>query len=144
MDLSLHLIKAKIFHFNSSFAHPIYLKKKRPDKGLFFFGFYIQDEFMFKITPLILSLFLASCTIYRSPERKEFESAAPQFHAQNLKQVGCSNSTQRSKATASRLITIFKTGSPAESHFLWEYIIDDQSYFESDNLHGLYCEFENK
>ena len=125
--------------------YSILFKKKRPDKGLFFFGFYIQDKFMKSSLLTLLFLFVSTgCTIYRSPERKEFESAAPQFRAQNLKQVGCSNSTQRNKASSSRLITIYKSGSPSESHFLWEYIIDDQSYFESDNLHGLYCEFENK
>ena len=97
-----------------------------------------------RLLTITFYLLCTGCTIYRSPERKEFESAAPQFRAQNLKEIGCSSSTQRNKASASRLITIYKSGSPSESHFLWEYIIDDQSYFESDNLHGQYCEFENK
>lgn len=88
-------------------------------------------------------LLLVSCTLYRSPERKEFESEAPQFRAQNLKQMNCSNSTIRSQASASRLVTIYKVIQSPENYFLWEHIIDQQSYFESDNLTGVYCEFKN-
>ena len=84
---------------------------------------------------------LQSCTIYRSPDRKDFESAAPQFRAQNLKSLGCSNSSLRSKASASRLITIYKNIPKSENNFLWEYIIDQHSYFESDNLNGTYCTY---
>ncbi len=82
-----------------------------------------------------------SCTIYRSPERKDFESAAPQFRAQNLKPLGCSNSSLRNKASASRLVTVYKKLPKLENNFLWEYIIDQHTYFEADNLNGTYCTF---
>ena len=92
---------------------------------------------------LILSFFLFSnCTIYRSPERKDFESDAPGFVAKNLKQLGCSNTSMQKKASSTKLITIFQ-GPKSDSHFLWEYLIDGESYFESDNLKGVYCAFEN-
>ena len=93
---------------------------------------------------LLLSFIFASfqsCTVYRSPDRKDFESAAPQFRVQNLKPLECSNSSLRSKASASRLVTIFKKLPQLENNFLWEYIIDQNSYFEADNLNGTYCTF---
>lgn len=96
-----------------------------------------------KIILLLSVIFpcLQSCTIYRSPDRKDFESASPQFRAQNLKALGCSNSSLRNKASASRLVTIYKTQPKSENNFLWEYIIDQHSYFEADNLNGTYCTF---
>ena len=85
---------------------------------------------------------LSNCTVYRSPERKQFESDAPGFLVKNLKPMGCSNSSIRSKASTSKLITIYQTGN-FENQFLWEYLINSDSYFESDNLSGVYCAFEN-
>ncbi|OFZ29805.1 MAG: hypothetical protein A2622_11365 [Bdellovibrionales bacterium RIFCSPHIGHO2_01_FULL_40_29] len=91
---------------------------------------------------ILAGLLLSNCTIYRSPERKEFESESPGFTVQNLKQLGCANSSMRSKSQSSRLITIYQSAN-SESHFLWEYRVGDESYFESDNLNGVYCAFEN-
>ena len=92
---------------------------------------------------LILTIFVFSnCTIYRSPERKEFESESPSFLVQNLKKVSCGNSSIKSKADSSKLITVFQSAK-LDSHFLWEYLIQGESYFESDNLKGVYCAFEN-
>ncbi len=88
--------------------------------------------------------FLSSCSVYRSPERKEFESDSPQFRAQNLSKVSCSNSSARSKASASRLITVYKSSPTSDNQFLWEYIIDQNSVFESDNLGGVYCAFQHR
>jgi hypothetical protein len=90
---------------------------------------------------LILSIY-TGCTVYRSPERKDFESDSPNFHAQNLMQVSCSGTSLKSQASASRLITVLAKDNSSESTFLWEYIIDNSSYFESDNLKGAYCVFE--
>ena len=95
-----------------------------------------------KFSTLIICLLLAGCSVYRSPERKEFESEASQFRVQNLKQVRCSGRSLRSKSMASRLITVYQTPSSPENRFLWEYIIAEHSYFESDNLGGQYCVFE--
>lgn len=93
------------------------------------------------LIPLLIS---SGCTVYRSPERKDFESDSVSFHVQNLKQVGCSNTSLKSKASASKLITVVQDDQTQESQFMWEYIIDNQSYFESDNLKGAYCAFENR
>ena len=93
---------------------------------------------------LITAVFLglSNCTVYRSPERKQFESDAPGFMVQNLKAMGCSNSSIRSKANSSKLITIYQAANK-ENQFLWEYLINSSSYFESDNFSGVYCDFEN-
>ena len=92
---------------------------------------------------LILSLsILSNCTIYRSPERKDFESESPGFSVQNLKKISCRNTSVKSKADSSKLITVIRS-TKLDSHFLWEYLIQGESYFESDNLKGVYCAFEN-
>ncbi len=85
---------------------------------------------------------LTHCTIYRSPDRKEFESDSSQFHAQNLVPQSCSRQSIKALAEASRLITIVQAKSSSESQFLWEYRIQHESVFESDNLKGVYCVFE--
>ncbi len=85
---------------------------------------------------------LTNCTVYRSPERKQFESDTPGFLAQNLKPLGCSNSTVRAQAQSSKLILVYQSAN-SENQFLWEYLISNKSYFESDNLSGVYCAFEN-
>lgn len=103
-----------------------------------------------KILTLILcSTFFAGCTIYRSPQRKEFESESSQFRVQNLKLAECGHQSVRAKASSKRLVTVLQnTHSSAyneteESEFLWEYIINENSVFESDNLKGVYCVYEN-
>lgn len=98
----------------------------------------------------ILSLSIlcfSGCTVYRSPERKDFESESANFHVQNLKQMGCSNTSLSSRAEAVRLITILpadknQTENASENIYLYEFIINNQSYFESDNLKGDFCAFE--
>lgn len=96
----------------------------------------------FSLAVIAAALFtLSNCTIYRSPERKDFESDAPGFLVSNLHRVSCANSSVRTKSSGSRLITIYQTPN-AESQFLWEYLINNESYFESDNLKGVYCAFE--
>ncbi|MFZ3229399.1 MAG: hypothetical protein WA160_04280 [Pseudobdellovibrio sp.] len=96
---------------------------------------------------LILSIsILSGCTVYRSPERKDFESdfqsKSPNFRVQSLKQSGCSNKTIRTNASASTLITVLQGSSETGSLFLWEYLIENKSFFESDNLKGVYCAYE--
>ncbi|MBC7419502.1 MAG: hypothetical protein H7328_02125 [Bdellovibrio sp.] len=86
---------------------------------------------------------LTNCTIYRSPDRKDFESESSQFRTQNLVSIGCSGQTMRLQASATRLVTILPNNQTNESEFLWEYRIQDKSYFESDNFKGAYCVFEN-
>jgi len=87
-------------------------------------------------------LLQTGCTVYRSPQRKDFESDADSFHVQNLKISSCSGTSIKTKASASKLVTVIEDKAHNESQFLWEYIVADQSYFESDNLQGEYCAFE--
>ena len=101
-----------------------------------------------KILILILVLNCISCTIYRSPQRKEFESESAQFRVQNLKLAECMHQSIRTKATSKRLVTVlqnahYSANNSMESEFLWEYLINDESVFESDNLKGVYCVYQN-
>jgi hypothetical protein len=98
-------------------------------------------------TIALLALFLASCTIYRSPQRKEFESESSNFRVQNLKLVDCTHQSIRSQATSKRLVTVLQNAAYSdtniETEFLWEYLTQDSSVFESDNLKGVYCVYQN-
>lgn len=91
--------------------------------------------------PWFLFVFLAGCTIYQSPDRKAFESESPSFRIESLSQLHCSQTSIKPQATASRLVTV-NNDDHNESIFLWEYIINNQSYFESDNLKGNFCVYQ--
>lgn len=96
-----------------------------------------------KLFPLILvSFILVSCSVYKSPQRKEFESESGNFKVQNLQRLSCSAQSIKAHATAQRLVTVMSNEQTSESEFIWEYIINDQSYFESDNSKGEYCAFK--
>ncbi len=88
-------------------------------------------------------LMLSNCSIYRSPDRREFESDSPTFRTQNLVALGCSGQTLRSQSAGSRLVTILQNKYYGAFEFLWEHKVNDKSYFETDNLKGAYCVFEN-
>lgn len=94
---------------------------------------------------LFLALELLGCTVYRSPQRKDFESEYSGFQAQNLKQVACSDQTQISPQSSKRLVTVLEQKSPntktTNSVYIWEYIQNDQSLYESDNLKGEFCAY---
>ncbi len=103
-----------------------------------------------KLKGLILLVVINTfgCTIYRSPQRKEFESESSQFRVENLKKIDCTHQSVRTKATSKRLVTIlqnsaYSVNNKSESEFLWEYVINEASIFESDNLKGDYCVYEN-
>ncbi len=102
----------------------------------------------FKLLTLLVLMNCLSCTIYRSPQRKEFESESSQFRVEHLKLSECTHQSIRTKATSKRLVTVlqnsaYSANNSTESEFLWEYRINDESYFESDNLKGVYCVYEN-
>ncbi|MBC7464969.1 MAG: hypothetical protein H7256_03165 [Bdellovibrio sp.] len=92
---------------------------------------------------ILASVLLNSCSVYKSPQRKDFESESGNFKVQNLKQLACSETSIKAQASTSRLVTVLQSESKSESQFIWEYIIDDQSYFESDNSKGEYCAFKS-
>lgn len=102
-----------------------------------------------KILTLILLFNSVACTIYRSPQRKEFESESSQFRVQNLTLAGCGHQSVRTKASSKRLVTVLQSAHSSayndsgESEFLWEYMINESSVFESDNLKGVYCVYQN-
>lgn len=98
---------------------------------------------VFKYFPLIV-IILSSCTIYRSPDRKDFESSSAGFNIQNLKPLGCSHRSIGELSTSSKLVSVLNSVTAAnESVFLWEHQINSRSVFESNNLDGVYCIYEN-
>lgn len=96
-----------------------------------------------KIILLSMALFfcVSSCTIYRSPERKNFESEYPQFKVKNLKVSSCSNQTVAAQSMSSKLIEIINANDQ-NSIFIWEHVFINKSVFESNNLKGDYCIYE--
>ena len=83
---------------------------------------------------ILLNLILQSCQVYQSPERKDFESESPQFRVQSLQKIAsCSNTSKSTIAQAGRVVY------QNESERITEYIILNESIFESENLQGEYC-----
>lgn len=107
--------------------------------------------YVFFFGALLFNSLLMSCSIYKSPDRKTFESTQSHFNAQNLKMTTCASTSVQKFATSSRLVTILTENSSVnstinsttESHFIWEHQIDNQIIFESNNLKGTYCLYEN-
>lgn len=86
---------------------------------------------------------LCACTLYKSPDRKDFESKTANFRIENLKLASCSNDSLSALSESSRLISIFNNSLQNNSVFLWEHKVNNSSAFETDNLKGIYCVYEN-
>ena len=80
-----------------------------------------------------------SCSIYQSPERKEFESEAPQFKIQNFKKTeSCSSKSVEIFSTQSRYIGTLN------EVFIWEHHLENQEViFEGYTTNNKeYCIYE--
>ena len=90
---------------------------------------------------VIFTAFLSStimgCTVYRSPERKDFEAEYADFKVKNLKIKSCSSRSVIQQATASKLIYM-----EPENYSIWEHQVNSASLFESNNFKGEYCIYE--
>lgn len=107
------------------------------DLSLFFLRKSAQNNSMRTLTGLlVISSLFVSCTIYRSPERKEFESQNPNFKVQNLKLNSCADKSVAARAAASRLVTI------QDDVAMWEHVVDNTSKFESNNNKGEFCLYD--
>lgn len=83
---------------------------------------------------ILLATSFQSCQVYKSPERKEFESESPQFRVQNLQKTSACSTTSLAPL-AQRVNIIYE--SPTER--VTEFMIYNKSIFESENLQGEYC-----
>lgn len=96
---------------------------------------------------LSLTLFfavLSSCTVYKSADRKQFETDYTTPRLTSLELIHCSGQSIEPKATTSRIISIFEQTPSGDSVFLWEHKINSAtSYFETNDLKGTYCVYEN-
>ena len=89
---------------------------------------------------LIALAILSSCTIYESPDRKTFEreqTPNQELTSTHYKIISCSADSLRSKANYAELIQIEK------QYEVWKFQVNNQFFYESDNLKGVYCLYEN-
>src|SRR5689334_18066661 len=91
---------------------------------------------------LVLSLSVFGCTVYKSSDRKKFETDTGAIRVDSLVTEYCSSTSLRNYAEASKLVKILTSSHDGGSIFLWEYIVDNTSYLETDNLKGVYCLYE--
>lgn len=97
-----------------------------------------------------LLLILSSCTIYKSSDRKDYESAQNTsaeklFKLSQLKPTQCSSESLRPQALLSKLVQIKE--SLNTSIFIWEVHIPNiygstDIYYESQNELNEYCLYE--
>jgi len=85
---------------------------------------------------------ITGCTVYKSSDRKRFETDTSSAHINNLVTESCSSTSIRDYAQASKLVKIYTSSHDGGSVFLWEHIVDNISYLETDNLKGVYCLYE--
>lgn len=89
---------------------------------------------------ILIALFflvLSGCTVYRSPERKDFESEYTGFKVKNLQVQSCSSESVIQKSSASKLVYM-----EPEKYSIWEHHVNHVSVFESNNFKGEYCIYE--
>lgn len=84
---------------------------------------------------------LASCSVYKSPDRKDFESTQPAFTATTLQLLDCADTSVKRFSENSKIVKISSQGN--NHSVLWEHVINGKSFFETDNLKGTYCLYEN-
>lgn len=87
---------------------------------------------------LSFTLLFSSCSVYRSAERVQFESDSPQFKIQNLVLVSCSTESVQNYASQAKLV------STDGDRFIWEYIVESISIYESQTSNSEYCLYEKK
>lgn len=88
---------------------------------------------------LFLFLYLvstASCSIYKSADRNDFETESPTFKIKSLQKIDCSGKTLATESTQSRLITTI------DDTFLWEHQVQETPIYESNDLKGTYCLYD--
>lgn len=95
----------------------------------------VLTHFLFRPFFILSVTILAGCSVYKSPDRKDFDSLVVAQNFANLKVTGCANESIRVFATEAKLIS-------ADSS-LWVYKINDEYFIESDNSEGAYCLYEN-
>ena len=91
---------------------------------------------------LVVSI-ISGCSVYKSPDRKDFDSLVVTQSFQNLKVVSCSPASVRDYATETTLLSPNASPNDLPNILLWQYKIDDEYFIESDNLEGAYCLYEN-
>lgn len=94
---------------------------------------------LFNLSTLLAgTLVFSSCVLYKSPDRKDFESEHPQFQISSLSKTSCHSTSVISLASASRLVYL-----KPEEVSLWEHIVNQHSVFESNNFKDEFCIYEN-
>lgn len=97
------------------------------------------------VLPVFLSFLFCSCSLYRSPGRKDFESVfasgAMSTSLKNLKLLKCSAQSLRPSSAKLNSSTSLENGSVA---YLWQFSIESKLYYELDNNAGTCCLYEEK
>jgi len=92
---------------------------------------------------IIATLFIfTGCTVYKSSDRKKFETDTAAVQISSFINETCSDVSLREEAQASKLVKIFNSSHDGGSVFLWEHIVNEKSFLETDNLKGVYCIYE--
>jgi hypothetical protein len=91
---------------------------------------------------ILFFLALCGCTIYKSSDRKKFETDTATVNVNHLSLINCASHSIQNEAQASKLVSIINSSHDGDSVYLWEHVINDASFLETDNLKGVYCLYE--
>ena len=95
----------------------------------------ISVQSRFRLFFILSVTIFSGCSVYKSPDRKEFDSLVVTQNFANLKVTACSSDSVRQFATEATPL--------APDNSVWQYKINDEYIIESDNLEGAYCLYEN-
>lgn len=85
------------------------------------------------VTVFPLLIFLVSCQIYQSPDRRDFENDRPQFQIQNYRPQSCGPESVRQFSEQNQIV--YKD----ESIQVTEFKVGSQIVFEAETQQGDFC-----
>lgn len=107
-----------------------------------------QRVFATKYLFIIFICFVSSsCSIYTSSDRKKFETETAQTAQLNTfndaNNASCSNKSLNAFSTSTK--ELYTTESPQDGGPLLvrQLVVNDQYVYETDNLKGVYCVYQN-
>lgn len=91
-----------------------------------------------------ISLIFSSCNIYTSSDRKKFETENPQLASFNIaSDTSCSNKSLSSTSSSTKELYTTESSQDGSPLLVRRLIVNNQSIYETDNLKGVYCVYQN-
>ena len=104
-----------------------------------------QREFSISfLFTVFFSLLLNSCSIYTSSDRKKFETETAQVLAyEHVPNSACSDKSLSPISSATKELYTTESSQDGSPLLVRQLVINNQFIYETDNLKGVYCVYQN-